>query len=101
MSLGLKACDLKYIIECVKSFDEIEKVVVFGSRAKGNYKLGSDVDLAIYGDEIDFNIVAKLHYMLEEQGPLPYMFDVVNYSELENKELKEHIDRVGKVIFSK
>jgi len=101
MSFGLKEYDLEYIKNMIKKFPEIEKAVIFGSRAKGNYKPGSDVDIAIYGENITFDIVSKLHAMLEEYGPLPYFFDVVDYTHLKNKELKEHIDRVGKTIFER
>ncbi|MDN5301083.1 MAG: hypothetical protein PWQ60_597 [Thermoanaerobacteraceae bacterium] len=71
------------------------------SRAKGNYKPESDVDIGIYGENITFDTVSALHAMLEEKGPLPYFFDIVDYTHLSHKELKEHIDRVGKVIFEK
>jgi predicted nucleotidyltransferase len=101
MKFGLAESDLVYIINAIKSFAEIEKAVIFGSRAKGNYKPGSDVDIAIYGEHITFDTVSALHFMLEEQGPLPYFFDIVDYSHLKHKGLKEHIDRVGKLIFKK
>lgn len=99
MEFGLKESDLKYIISILKRYPEIKKATIFGSRAKGTYKNGSDVDIAIYGKEVDFNIVSKVHYLLEETGPLPYLFDVIDYDHLEHKELKEHIDRVCKVIY--
>lgn len=99
MNFGLRESDLDYIKEAIKKFPEIEKAVIFGSRAKGNYKPGSDVDIAIYGKNVTFDTLSGLHAMLEDYGPLPYFFDVVDYMHLENKELKEHIDRVGKIIF--
>lgn len=74
--------------------------MIFGSRSKGNYKPGSDVDIAVCGEEITLDTLSSLHAMLEEQGPLPYFIDVVDYTHLEHKELKEHIDRVGQVIWS-
>lgn len=101
MKFGLKDSDLDYIKKSLEKFSEIEKAVIFGSRAKGNYKPGSDVDIAIYGENIDFDTVSALHAMLEEEGPLPYFFDIVDYTHLTHENLKEHIDRVGKVIFEK
>lgn len=101
MKFGLKEFELDYIINAIKKFDEIEKAVIFGSRAKGNYKPGSDVDIGIYGKNITFDTVSALHAMLEAKGPLPYFFDIVDYTHLSHMELKEHIDRVGKVIFEK
>ncbi len=70
----------------------VQKVVLFGSRAKGNYKKGSDVDLAIVGDE------KKASYVLNEETNLPYFFDVVNLHKITNKNLIEHIHRVGQPI---
>jgi len=98
---GLNDSDINYIIETIKSFPEIEKALVFGSRAKGNYKSGSDVDVAIYGEGVNFNTVSSLKALLEDQGPLPYFFDVIDYTHLKNEEIKGHIDRAGKVIFER
>lgn len=101
MNLGLKSEDLVYIVSQLEKFKEIDKALVFGSRAKGNFKLGSDIDLAICGEEINFDVVSNLHALLEDEGPLPYMIDVIDYTHLNHKELREHIDRVGVVIYIK
>lgn len=101
MQFGLKESDLDYIVNVVKEFKEIEKAVIFGSRAKGNYKPGSDVDIAIYGDDVTFDTLSTLHSMLEQRSPLPYFFDIIDYTHLNHNELREHIDRVGSVIFKK
>jgi len=101
MDLGLSQSDIDYIVKVISEFSEIEKATVFGSRAKGNFKPGSDVDIAIYGENITFDTISAVHSRLEEQGPLPYFFDVVDYTHLNHKDLKEHIDRVGKVIFER
>ena len=101
MNFGLKEADLEYIVSRIKEFNQIEKAVIFGSRAKGNYKPGSDIDIGIYGEGITFDTISALHARLEEQGPLPYFFDIIDYTHLNHEELKNHIDRVGKVIFEK
>lgn len=101
MEFGFKEFDLKYIKEKISGFDEIERAVIFGSRAKGNYKPGSDVDIAIMGENISFDTVSRLHSLLEDQGPLPYLFDIIDYTHLNHDELKSHIDRVGKIIYIK
>lgn len=99
MNFGLKEFDIEYIVKAIMNFSEIKKAVIFGSRAKGNYKPGSDIDIAIYGEKITFDILAKLHSALEDESPMPYLFDVVDYTHSHHKELKEHIERVGKVIY--
>src|SRR5690554_5937163 len=101
MKFGLKEEDLTYIIRRIKEYDEIVKASIFGSRVKDNYKPGSDIDIAIFGENVDFNTVSSLHAKLEEEGPLPYFFDIVDYTHLNHKELQDHIDRIGKVIFEK
>jgi hypothetical protein len=58
-----------------------------------------DVDIAIYGDKITFDILSKLHADLEYESPMPYFFDIVDYTHLNHQKLKEHIDRVGKIIY--
>jgi predicted nucleotidyltransferase len=101
MIFGLAESDLIYIINIIKNYTEIQKAVIFGSRARGDNKPGSDIDIAIYGDKIDFQTVSSLHGSLEEEGPVPYFFDIVDYTHLLNKEMKEQIDRQGTVIFEK
>lgn len=101
MSFGLRDADLEYIISALRQFDEIQKAVIFGSRAKGNYKAGSDVDIAIWGENVTFTTISRLHAMLEDESPMPYMFDIVDYTHLNHEKLKEHIDQVGIPIFLK
>ena len=92
---------MEYIVSSIRDFDEIKQAILFGSRAKGNFKAGSDIDIAIVGEEVTFTTVARLHSRLEEEGPLPYFFDIVDYWHTTHQELKEHIDRVGVVIFDR
>lgn len=99
MPYGLLDSDLQYIIEAIGTCQDIAEVVLFGSRAKGNYKPGSDVDLAIKGNRVTPRTVAALADGLNEEKPLPYFFDVVHYDRLDCAQLKDHIDRVGIVIF--
>jgi uncharacterized protein len=99
MQYGLKDSDLQQIVDSFKRFNDIAEVVLFGSRAKGNYKRGSDIDLAIKGASISHRTVAQLHDWLNEELPLPYFFDVVHYETIDEPQLKAHIDRVGTVLF--
>ena len=78
---------------------EISEVIVFGSRAKGNYRPQSDVDLALIGiaDELKAEAVADAL----DQLPMPYQFDVKAYDSIHYPPLAEHIRRVGVTIFSR
>ena len=96
--IGLSQKELEILKEVFKKFDNIKEVILFGSRALGKHRPSSDIDLAI--NNVDINILSKLKYTLEEDTNLPYFFDVVIYDNLENMELKKHIDEFGKVIYN-
>ena len=98
---GLLDQDLDYIIKAIRQYTEIEKVKIFGSRAMGNYKKGSDVDIVIFGQHINDKTVARFSETLNEEYPLPYFFDVIHYESITNQRLTEHIDKLGIEIFTK
>ena len=100
MNFGLKKRDIDNLHNAFEQFDEIGQVIIFGSRAKGNSKPASDIDIAVKGSRIDSQIILRLKDMLDEL-PLPYFFDVVDYGTITNQNLKDHIDRVGKIIYEK
>lgn len=98
---GLLDKDIEYIKKAFEKFEEIERVIIFGSRAMGSYKKGSDVDIAVIGKRVSSSIILRLDEYLNEEYPLPYFFDIIHYNKIENKNLKHHIDTMGKEIFNK
>jgi predicted nucleotidyltransferase len=98
---GIADNSFHLILDCLTKVDEIEKAVIFGSRAMGNFKMGSDIDIAIFGERITFETVSRLYGKLNEGLPIPYFVDVVNYHTLELESLKHHIQSEGKEIFKK
>ena len=98
--IGLSPKELEILQNVFKKFDDIKEVILFGSRALGTHKTASDIDLAIKG-KVDINTLSKLKYTLEEDTNLPYFFDVVIYDNLDNMELKQHIDGVGEIIWTR
>lgn len=96
---GLQERYLNYIINSVKFFPTIEKAVIFGSRAMGNYKPGSDIDLAIFGTNISRQDLMDLRGILSQGLPIPYFFDVLHFEKTENTALKNHILEQGKTIY--
>lgn len=98
---GLLERDINYIKIAIKKSEEIERAVIFGSRSMGNYKKGSDIDLAIMGENITKDTMFKLNEYLNEEYPLPYFFDIINYSEITNENLIHHIDYFGKEIYKR
>lgn len=100
MTFGLKQRDMDLLRTLFAEFDAIEQVLVFGSRAKGTHAPGADVDLAVKGAHITCDTITRLRSALEDL-PMPYFFDVVDYSAAANPALIDHIDRVGKVLYEK
>ena len=94
-TFGLDKSDLDTIISIIGQHPEVDEACVFGSRAKGNYRNGSDVDIALKGTKLNFNITSHISYLLNEETNMPYKFDVLNYHSISNEELVKHIDRVG------
>jgi predicted nucleotidyltransferase len=82
-------------------YTQVEEVILFGSRAKGTHKKGSDIDLAIKGKHCSASLAMSLQAYINEELPIPYSVDIVDYHSLNHKELKEHIDRVGVAIFQR
>ena len=97
MKPGLSEKELSQIISILKGFPSIQEAVLFGSRAMGTFKPASDVDIALKG-KITQSVVARAKAILEEESPLPYTFDVVDYHTIENPAFKEHIDKWGILI---
>jgi len=80
------------------TYPQISEVIFFGSRAKGNYKIGSDIDLTIFSDEMDLQTLHKIELELDDLL-LPYKVDLSIYNDLKSEDLKEHIKRVGIIFF--
>ena len=99
MRFGLKETVIDKINTLCQQYDGIEQVIIYGSRSKGNYKLGSDIDLTIVGD-IDLSTMFKLEDEIDDLL-LPYMIDLSVMKKIENPDLIEHIQRVGQVFYQK
>ncbi len=94
---GLSLETLAAINTCLQQYPEIVWAKIYGSRAKGNYERGSDIDLA-FSSPTDYS--ADLLEALDNL-PTPYLFDVTHYESLKHEGLKAHIDRVGVVIYQR
>jgi predicted nucleotidyltransferase len=99
MMFGLPETVLKLLQEYFLTHPQVIKVIVYGSRAMGREKPGSDVDLAIVTTS-EQDISAHVEAELEEL-PTPYLFDVIDYRCITHDPLREDIDRAGKILFEK
>lgn len=100
MKFGLPDSTIENIQKVFENNSKIDEVIVFGSRAKGNYKEGSDIDLAVKGRNIDFKDILRLSRQLDELN-LPYKIDLLDYAAIKDKEVVEHIDRAGIVFYER
>jgi predicted nucleotidyltransferase len=96
---GFKNGDLETIAQALSKFSEIQKAVIFGSRARGNYQAGSDTDIAVW--TIDNDVIGRLSAFLNDETLLPYKFDILSYDRIINPELKAQVDTTGVEIYSK
>ncbi|MDN5359858.1 MAG: uncharacterized protein PWQ84_921 [Thermotogaceae bacterium] len=100
MPYGLNEKTLESIIEVFSHYPKIEKAILYGSRAKGTYKKGSDIDIALVGKNLNIKELNQIWIELDDLM-LPYQFDLTLYNILSNDEFIDHIDRVGIEIYSK
>lgn len=98
---GMSEADLAALVSILRRHGEVEGACVFGSRAKENYKPGSDVDIAVKGRGITHKVIASIRYELNEETLMPYRFDVLNFNTINSKDLIDHINRVGVTIFKR
>lgn len=97
---GLNNSDMEKIQNVLALYPQVEKVILYGSRAKGTYKPASDIDLTLIGIKLNLSVQQKIESELDDLM-LPYKFDISIYHQISNKELIEHIGRVGKFFFIK
>lgn len=101
MKYGLSENSIKAIHAVLAQNPNIETAVLYGSRAKGNYREGSDIDLALTGDELDLSQMLRIAAMLDDLM-IPYKVDVALLHQINNNaELKDHIRRRGVVFYEK
>lgn len=100
MPYGLKDIELAKLNEVFAANARIERVVLYGSRAKGNYKPFSDVDITLEGDELTHTDLNRLSLAIDDLL-LPYQFDISIFRTLKNEALIDHIRRMGITIYEK
>ena len=100
MMYGLSDRDIQTLFEILVKYPEVEEVHVFGSRAKGNFHKGSDIDLVIMNKDVSAKLIQRLLSDFKE-STLPYFVDVINYQTTKHSQLKEHIDKVGRLLYRK
>jgi predicted nucleotidyltransferase len=91
---GLSTATLEKIVGVLAHFPEVEEAVLFGSRAKGTHKVGSDIDLSLVGEALDWRTVGRIYDALDDQL-LPYRFSLILFDPNIDPDVAAHIARVG------
>ena len=99
-AFGLSDAILNQIIGVISKFSNIDKAVIFGSRAAGNFRPSSDIDIAIVAPHLDAITFSNLWNQLDDL-PIIYKLDVVHFDALTNENLKQKIETQSKVIYQK
>jgi predicted nucleotidyltransferase len=100
MKFGLNDSVVEKIGQVFSEYPEIEEVVIYGSRAKGDFHTGSDIDLTLKGKKLTTNHLSRIDTHLDDLL-LPYSIDISIYHQISNNDLIEHIDRVGDMFYNK
>ncbi|MCF6159411.1 MAG: nucleotidyltransferase domain-containing protein [wastewater metagenome] len=101
LRFGLKKATIQKICAVLAKYPQVERAILYGSRAKGNYKTGSDIDLTLLGGtDLTLNVVHKILNNLDELL-LPYTIDLSIFNNINDSDLIEHIQRVGVTFYKK
>ncbi len=100
LQFGLKKTTIRKISAVFTQFPQVENAVLYGSRAKGNYKNGSDIDLTLRGKDLSLDLLYKINRALDDLF-LPYKIDLSIFEQLTDPDFIEHIQRVGVVFYEK
>ncbi|MBC8039849.1 MAG: nucleotidyltransferase domain-containing protein [Opitutaceae bacterium] len=91
--------DTRTQISCVLArFPEVERATLFGSRAKGSHRAGSDIDLALVGTALDWRMLGRIEDAFDVSS-LPYRFSLLHHNAGTDPEVAAHIARVGREIY--
>lgn len=100
MDYGLSNTVVKKIQQVLSEHPDVQKAVLYGSRAMGNYKPGSDIDLTLEGDALTLQQLNAIGNEIDDLL-LPYELDLSIYHQIDSPDLLEHIKRVGEMFYSR
>ena len=96
---GIYTKSYQEILSIIEDCSSIDEVIIYGSRAKGNYREGSDIDITLKGN-ITNEDLSKLWHQLDDSF-IPYKFDISIYNNLKSESLIDHIQRAGKIFYKR
>jgi predicted nucleotidyltransferase len=100
MTFGLPENTINKINFVFLKYPEIEEVIIYGSRAKGDFREGSDIDITLKGETLNERILTHVSIDIDELNT-PYLFDISLFNTLKSTSLVDHINRIGKTLYKK
>ena len=100
LQFSLEEITLKKLRGILQQYAAIERVIPYGSRANGNYRPGSDIDLTMVGTNLSHPQLLSIEHQLDDLL-LPYLFDLSIFNHIEDPDMIAHINRVGCVFYEK
>ena len=100
MKFGISETTIEDFHSVFRKYPEIDRVIIYGSRAKDNYREGSDIDLTLQGEKLTDEIRVKVWLDLDDLNT-PYLIDLSIFHLLTSESLIEHIKRVGEILYQR
>jgi predicted nucleotidyltransferase len=100
LDIGLEPNDIQKIKTVFMDYPQLDSVLIYGSRAKGNYRPASDIDLTFIGKDLTSSLLSEIEFKLDDLL-LPYKFDISIYDKISDSQFLDHIKRVGKEFYRK
>ncbi|MEW6727774.1 MAG: nucleotidyltransferase family protein [Pseudomonadota bacterium] len=97
---GLPSSTLAELLCILQAEPAVQRAILFGSRAKGTFKRGSDIDLALEGNDLNAEAIGRLARAFDE-SPIPYQVDLCWLDAVNHPALRDHIARVGQVLYER
>lgn len=101
MRFGLEEKVITDIVEILKKHKEVESAKIYGSRARGDYRKSSDIDIALFGESLTFLINTNIFYEIDDLY-LPYKIDLINFNSISpDNTLRKNILNEGVEFYAK
>lgn len=100
MRFGLSEATIQKLCAVLAQYPQVEQAVLYGSRATGSYRNGSDIDLALFGDDLNLQTLCKIMDAIDDLM-LPYSVDLVIFGQVSDPDLKAHIQQAGVVFYQR
>ncbi|MCC7439862.1 MAG: nucleotidyltransferase domain-containing protein [Armatimonadetes bacterium] len=100
MKFGLKESTIEAIQNVFAKYPQVETAILYGSRAMESFRNGSDIDITLVGDALDFSCLLQIELTIDDLL-LPYKIDLSIFHQITNPELKEQINQLGVFFYQK